>query len=327
LNANGLVDLNLTANDIKQLQINKPHLWWPNGYGNPDLYRIRLQYISANTISDDTGFLFGIRTVRSEATTVNGWVRRFFYVNGKRIHLVGGAWVPDMMMNRDSLRYDYELHLCRNANVNLVRIWGGGIGETDDFYESADRYGLLVWQDFWITGDTNGEFKGSADYPLQGDVFIRNIVSTILRIRNHASLLVWTGGNEGHARKPLYDAMRDNVAMLDGTRPFIPSSSGFAKQGADWKGSWPDDKPSGVYSGGSYKWEDPARYFKLVDAGKDWLFKDETGIPSQVPYNSLAKTITNLVPDSALPYPLNNTWAIMMHVRATGIMSCTIKIW
>ncbi len=108
---------------------------------------------------------------RQKLKLVNGWVRRDFYVNGRRVHLVGGAWVPDMMLNRDSLRYDYELHLCRNANVNLVRIWGGGLGETDDFYEGADRYGLLVWQDFWITGDTHGGFKGSADWPLEGRCF------------------------------------------------------------------------------------------------------------------------------------------------------------
>ena len=240
--------------------------------------------------------------------TVNGWLRRDFYVNGRRVHLVGGAWVQDMLLNRDSVRYDYELHLCRNANVNLVRIWGGGIGETDDFYTLADRYGLMVWQDFWITGDTQGEFKGSSNWPLEGSVFIRDIISTIQRIRNHPSLLVWTGGNEGHARLELYNAMRDNVAQLDGTRPFIPSSSGFAKQSKDWKGSWPDDKSSGVYSGGSYWYQDAATYYKLVDAGKDWVFKDETGLPSQPPYNSLAKVIPDLVPDTSLPFPLNNSW-------------------
>lgn len=308
LNANEQKQLNFSADDVKELLIQHPHLWWPNNYGEPNLYRLHIQYISANTISDDTSFVFGIRTVSSNTTDINGWTRRNFYVNGKRVHLNGGAWVPDMMLNRDSSRYDDELHLCRNANVNLVRIWGGGLGETDEFYEAADRYGMLVWQDFWVTGDTQGEFKGSPDWPLQGNVFIRNIISTIYRIRNHASLLVWTGGNEGHARKELYDAMRDNVSTLDGTRPFIPSSSGFAKQAAGWKGSWPDDKPAGVYSGGPYSWQDDAEYYKLVNDEKGWVFKDETGIPSQPPYNTLKKIIPNLVPDKNLPYPLNNVW-------------------
>ncbi|HTI11966.1 MAG TPA: glycoside hydrolase family 2 TIM barrel-domain containing protein [Puia sp.] len=316
LTGSGSREVHLSPDNTPQLLVFNPHLWWPNGYGNPNLYRIRLQYTKGGQVSDDTSFVFGIRTVGSATTQVKGWVRRDFYVNGKRVHLVGGAWVPDMMLNRDFQRYDNELHLCRNANVNLVRIWGGGLGETDDFYELADRYGLLVWQDFWITGDTNGGFKGSADWPLQTSVFEDNVINTIYRIRNHPSLLVWTGGNEGHARQELYNAMRDNVAKLDGSRPFIPCSSGFSKTPAGWKGSWPDDQPSGVYSGGPYSWQDDAQYYKLVDAGKDWLFKDETGIPSQPPYNTLAKIIPNLVPDSSLPYPLNNTWGY--HDACTG---------
>ncbi|HET9825034.1 MAG TPA: glycoside hydrolase family 2 TIM barrel-domain containing protein, partial [Chitinophagaceae bacterium] len=300
--------LSLGPANVKNFMISKPHLWWPNGYGNPDLYRMRIQYTNGNDVSDDTSFLFGVRTVTSKTTNVNGWLRRDFYVNARRVHLVGGAWVPDMMLNRDSLRNDFELRLCRNANVNLVRIWGGGLAETDDYYELADRYGLMVWQDFWVTGDTHGEFNGSKDYPPRGDIYVRNIISTILRIRNHASLLLWTGGNEGHAREELYNAMREHVASLDGTRPFIPSSSGFARLPSGWKGSWPDDQLSGVYSGGPYSWQDPAQYYKLADAGKDWVFKDETGIPSQPPYSSLSKIISNLVPDTSLPYPLNNTW-------------------
>ncbi len=306
--ADGTSLISLAPGDVPELSIHQPHLWWPNGYGKPNLYRIRIRFIQKDRISDDTSFVFGIRTVSSKTENVTGWVRRDFYVNGKRVHLVGGAWVPDMMLNRDSLRYDYELHLCRNANVNLVRIWGGGLGETDDFYNLTDRYGLLVWQDFWITGDTHGGFKGSADWPFQASVFTDNVVNTIYRIRNHPSLLVWTGGNEGHAREELYNSMRDHVAELDGTRPFIPCSSGFSRAPKEWKESWPDNKPAGVYSGGPYSWVGERQYYKLADEGKDWVFKDETGIPSQPPYNSLIKIIPDLIPDTTLPYPLNNSW-------------------
>jgi beta-galactosidase/beta-glucuronidase len=306
--------------DIKpgsaELTINQPHLWWPNGYGRANLYRIKLQYSDANGVSDDTTFVFGIRTVSSTSTDVNGFLRRDFYVNGKRVHLVGGAWVPDMMVDRDSARYDYEMHLCKTANVNLVRIWGGGVTPPDDFWNAADRYGLMVWSDFWITGDTQGEFKGSPNWPLESNVFIKNVVSTIYRVRNHPSLLVWTGGNEGHARKELYEAMRNNVIALDGTRPFIPCSSGFAKLPAGWHGAYPDDKGSGVYSGGPYAWKDPKEYYRLADNGHDWVFKDETGIPSQPPYTTLPKIVTDLVWDTKLPFPLNNSWGY--HDACTG---------
>ena len=313
-NAATMVDLN--GENTNELNIKNPSLWWPNGYGKPNLYRIRLQYASKSGISDDTSFVFGIRTVSTKAIDVNGSYRRDFYVNERRVHLTGGAWVPDMMLNRDSIRYDYEMHLCRNSNINLVRIWGGGVTPCDEFFEAADKYGLLVWSDFWITGDTQGEFKGSPDWPLEANVFVKNVKSTILRIRNHPSLLVWTGGNEGHARKELYEVMRESIITLDGTRPYIPSSSGFARLPAGWKGAWPDNLPSGVYSGGPYTWQDPKVYYSKAIAGKDWVFKDETGLPSQPPYNIMSKIIPDLVWDNKLPFPLNNTWGY--HDAATG---------
>ncbi|HPT22096.1 MAG TPA: glycoside hydrolase family 2 TIM barrel-domain containing protein, partial [Bacteroidales bacterium] len=300
------VDLN--SKNTKELNITRPNLWWPNGYGRPNLYRIRLQYSDGAEISDDTTFTFGIREVGTKTIDVKGSYRRDFYVNGQKIQITGGAWVPDMMLNRDSVRYDYEMHLCRNSNINLVRIWGGGVTPCDEFWEAADRYGLLVWSDFWVTGDTQGEFKGSPDWPLESDVFKKNVISTILRVRNHPSLLVWTGGNEGHARKELYDFMRNSVISFDGTRPFIPSSSGFAKLPEGWSGSWPDNLPTGVYSSGPYTWQDPKDTYKRAIAGKDWVFKDETGLPSLSPYNIMPKIIPNLVWDSKLPFPLNNMW-------------------
>ncbi len=300
-----------------QLLLRQPRLWWPNGYGKANLYRLRIKYETRGICTDDTSFVFGIRTFTSKAVEVpNKFLRRDFYVNGRRVQLTGGAWVPDMMLNRDSARYDSELHLCRNSNINLVRIWGGGVTPPDIFFDLADRYGLMVWSDFWVTGDTHGEFKGSTNWPLEPEIFVKNVISTIYRIRNHASLLLWTGGNEGHIRKDVYEQMRESVITLDGTRPFIPSSSGFAKLPAGFSGSWPDNMASGVYSGGPYTWQDSKQYYKLADNAKDWVFKDETGLPSQPPYSSLVKIIPNLVWDTKLPFPLNNSWGY--HDAATG---------
>ena len=85
---------------------------------------------------------------------------------------------------------------------------------------------------------------------------------------------------------------------------------------AGWNGAWPDNLPSGVYSGGPYTWQDPLVYYKKAIAGKDWVFKDETGIPSMPPYNIMPKIIPDLVWDKSLPFPLNNTWGY--HDAATG---------
>jgi hypothetical protein len=308
--------IQLTSNEFKQLVIRQPRLWWPLHYGKPNLYRLEAQITTSEGASDKSTIVFGIRTVSSKTVQTEKTFHRDFYVNGKRVYLLGGAWVPDMMLNTDSTRYDDELKLCRNANVNLLRIWGGGITPPDIFFDLADRYGLLVWSDFWVTGDTQGEFKGSPDWPFESKIFIANMTSTIYRIRNHPSLLLWTGGNEGHARKELYDAMRDSIIALDGTRPFIPSSSGFAKLPQGWKGSWPDDKPSGVYSGGPYQWTEPQDYFAMAENRPDWAFKDETGIPSQPPYNSLIKIIPDLIWDNKSPFPMNDSWGY--HDAATG---------
>jgi exo-1,4-beta-D-glucosaminidase len=314
--ARASVKINLTSKEVPPLAVQNPALWWPLGYGKPNLYVTQAILDVAGKTSDEKKFFTGIRTTRSTATVLKNSVRRDFFVNGTRIHLLGGAWVPDMMLQNDSLRIARELQLVKNANQNLVRIWGGGVTPSDLFFDLCDQLGLLVWNDFWVTGDTQGEFKGSPDWPLEGHVFVKNVTSSIYRIRHHASLLVWTGGNEGHARKPLYDAMRDSVIALDGTRPFIPSSSGFAKLPAGWKASWPDDKPSGVYSGGPYTWQDPKRYYELVANSPDWVFKDETGIPSQPPYTTLPKIIPNLVWDKKAPFPFNDTWGY--HDAATG---------
>jgi hypothetical protein len=316
LNAGYTGKIELNSSTFSELQISNPHLWWPIHYGRPDLYRLEAEFITPAGVSDKSTVVFGIRTVSSKTINTAKSFHRDFYVNGQRVYLLGGAWVPDMMLNTDSTRYDDELRLCRNANVNLLRIWGGGITPPDVFFDLADRYGLMVWSDFWITGDTQGEFKGSPDYPLEGNVFNANMASTIYRIRNHASLLLWTGGNEGHARKELYDAMRDSIISMDGTRPFIPSSSGFAKLPQGWKGSWPDDKASGVYSGGPYQWIDPHEYYKMAENRPDWAFKDETGIPSQPPYNTLIKIIPDLVWDTKAPFPMNDSWGY--HDAATG---------
>lgn len=316
INASAESTVSLSPSMVKQLIISNPHLWWPSGYGKPNLYRVEIQYSDNSGLSDEATIVTGIRTVSSKSQMVDQFLRRDFYVNGKRVFLTGGAWVPDMMLNRDSTRWANELHLCQNANINLVRIWGGGVTPPDIFFNLCDRLGLMVWSDFWITGDTQGEFKGSPDWPLQGDVFIRNITSTIFRIRNHPSLLVWTGGNEGHARQELYDAMRNGVIQLDGTRPFIPCSSGFAKLPEGWKGAYPDNQLSGVYSGGPYQWRDPDDYYVRADRGRDWVFKDETGIPSQPPYNSLIKVVPDLVWDKQAPFPMNDSWGY--HDACTG---------
>lgn len=291
------------------LLLNDAQLWWPNGYGSQPLYGCEISVHIQGTTVDRTRCRFGVRTVDSRVTVVDGWARRDFFVNDRKILLQGGAWVPDMMLNRSLEKCSHELRLLKEANLNIVRIWGGGVTPPDSFFETCDELGLLVWHDFWITGDCQGTWgKGSKDYPYDADVFLRHATRVVEKLRHHPCVLVWTAGNEGYPRAEIYLPLRNQiVAELDGSRPFIPSS-GFKEPPGKWGLSWPDNGPAGTYSGGPYRWVDPCEYYRLVDAGKDWLFKNEVGIPSVPTLESLQRFIPDLAPQAGVRFPLNHIW-------------------
>ncbi len=293
----------------KKLSIANPELWWPNGYGAQNLYELEITVKAEGEISDTERQTFGVREVGSQITMVDGWARRDFFVNGQKILIRGGAWVPDMMLQSSPKKLNDELQLSKEANLNMVRIWGGGLTPPEEFFTSCDKMGLLVWHDFWITGDCQGTWgKGSQDYPYDAAAFLKNAADVVKRLRNHPCLLVWTAGNEGYPREEIYVPLRNNiVAKLDGTRPFIPSS-GYREPPEGWGLSWPDNQVAGSYSGGPYHWVPPREYYQKADGGKDWLFKNEVGLPSLPCLDSLKKFIPNLSTDPAVKFPLNHTW-------------------
>ena len=306
----GKVRVVFSPEDYPSLVIKNPRLWWPSGYGKVELYTLHLGFKIKGKISHYRRVNFGIREISTRLVRVNEWARRDFYINGKRIFIKGGAWVPDMMLRRGPERIWEELKLIKDANLNLVRIWGGGITPADEFFDYCDRLGLLVWHDFWITGDCQATWgKGSKDWPLESDVFLKNAKDVVLRLRNHPSLMVWTGGNEGYPGRKIYLPLRNEIiAKLDGTRPFLPSS-GYSMPPSEWGLSLPDNKPSGVYSGGPYGWQEVEFYYKKVKDGKDWLFKDEVGVPSMPAMESIRRFITDFTPDPTVPVPFfNKQW-------------------
>lgn len=292
-----------------ELLIKNPKLWWPNGQGDQNLYELDLIFEIDGKKADSERKIFGIREVSSKVKKVGGWTRRDFFVNGQKILLKGGAWVPDMMLNRNPEKLYNELRFSKEANLNIVRIWGGGITPPEDFFTFCDELGLLVWHDFWITGDCQGTWdKGSKDYPYDEDVFLKNAADVVKKLRNHPCILVWTAGNEGYPREEIYVPLREEIlAKLDGTRPFIPSS-GYREPPEGWGLAWPDNQVAGTYSGGPYHWVNPRDYYSKVDGGKDWLFKNEVGIPSLPTLESLRKFIPDLTADADIKFPLNHVW-------------------
>lgn len=301
--------IRLDKDSHSELVVKDPKLWWPNGLGAQNLYEVVLRLEIDGMLSDVERTTFGIRELTTVVSRVKKWWRREFFINGRKILLKGGAWVPDMMLRRDPERLYQELRYSKQANLNMVRIWGGGTTPPEEFFTYCDRFGLLVWHDFWITGDCQGTWdKGSKDYPYDEDSFLNAARDVVKKLRNHPSVLVWTAGNEGYPRKEIYVPLRNEIlAKLDGTRPFIPSS-GYRPPPGDWGKAWPDNKEAGTYSGGPYHWVDPRTYYEKVDDGKDWLFKNEVGIPSLPTVESLRKFIPDLTPHPDVNFPLNHTW-------------------
>ena len=209
----------------KTLAIAQPRLWWPNGMGKPELYGVRVSLLRDGKPVDAAEFDFGIRTFETSRTaglqTQDRWAQWQFAVNGKKFFAKGMNWMPaDLLLDLPAARYRWLLGMARDQGIKLIRIWGGGLIETDDFYRAADEFGLLIWQDLPL---------GNMDTPQwPQDVWEAQVVSNIFRLRNHPSLAIWCGGNEfnpystGNAATMAISER--SVRDFDGTRPFLRTS-------------------------------------------------------------------------------------------------------
>jgi mannosylglycoprotein endo-beta-mannosidase len=219
-------------------------LWWPHGVG---IQTDALQHIFTFTLSlsgivvDVKTIPVGIRTIETRLDPELQGQR--FQVNGQDIYLVGGNWIGTdqaLRFSASSERYCSEIALHRHAGLNLIRVWGGGTAERDQFYDCADRLGVLVYQEFWMTGDNNGRWAGNFSWPLDYNAYLANVEDTILRLRRHASLLFYGGCNECLAPRnstwfpnPPYEVNHRSRSLLEQFDPgrfYIPSSMGGVRQ-------------------------------------------------------------------------------------------------
>ena len=236
-----------------QLMLEHPLLWWPNGYGEPYLYDVVMRAGDSHTVQ----FQSGVRQFTYDETGGNLRI----WINGRRLVGRGGNWG----FSESNLRYraaDYEtaMRLHRHENFNLVRNWVGMIGD-EEFYEAADRNGILVWQDFWLANPADGPD------PDDEALFMDNAENMLLRVRNHPSLLLWCGRNEGYPPETLDKALRELVARNHPESIFISSSA--------------DD----VVSGRGPYYRLPSRYYwRLFEvpgyANESVQFHSERGMPN-----------------------------------------------
>ena len=207
-------------------QIKDPHLWWPNDRGEQALYDLNLRFIPQKGKTAHVKTSFGIRTIEMSPLTDGAkedYYNWTFVINGKPMFIKGTGWCTmDALMDFSRNKYEHLLQIAKSQHIQMLRAWGGGMPETDDFYELCDRYGILVMQE-WPTAWNS---HNTQPYSLLKETVERNTK----RLRNHPSLVMWGAGNESDKPfGPAIDMMGRLSIELDGTRPF--------HRGEAWGGS------------------------------------------------------------------------------------------
>ncbi len=219
--------------------IKDPALWWPNGLGAQPLYTFKARLLIKGKPIDATTKRTGLRSLELRQQPDRSGKSFTFVINGVPVFAKGGNWIPaDSFPTRISKdKYRRLLEAVRDTNMNMLRVWGGGIYERNDFYELCDEMGILVWQDFMF---------GCSLYP--GDpAFLDNVrqeaIDNVKRLRNHPSIVIWNGNNEIESGwfhwgwkdqlpaklwddylKLFYGVLPEVCSALDPSRPYWPSS-------------------------------------------------------------------------------------------------------
>jgi len=273
------LEVGLEAGEIRtvsaEISLDNPKLWWPKGYGAPNLYPVHMAFNIDGTVSDSLSFLSGVRQVDFDEN--NGILS--LYINGRRFIGRGGNWgFSESNLNYRGREYDIAVAYHADMNFTMIRNWVGQTGD-DEFYEACDRYGIMVWQDFWLANPWDGPD------PANTRMFMQNANDLVRRIRNHPCIALYVGRNEGFPPKELDNALREMIPQLHPGIHYISHSS------------------AGVVSGGGPYRALPVRDYYLL-YGKDRMHS-ERGMPNVMNYESILQTI----PQEHL-WPHNDMWGL-----------------
>ncbi len=250
-------DVSLAANETRtvtftpattpSLHLRKPRLWWPNGYGPQNLYKLHVSFSVNGGVSDAQETTFGVRKI---TYTLPGSENLALSVNGVPVIAKGGDWGMDEAMKRISRgRLDAQVRMHRIANYTMIRNWVGQ-STSADLYDACDKYGILLWDEFFE--------PHPADGPIPEDVglYLANVRDKILRFRSHACIALWCARNEGDPPAAIGQGIQKLINELDPRRLYQPSST----------------SGRGVNSGGPYHWRTPREFYTFGEA-----FKTEIG--------------------------------------------------
>ncbi|MCD6505591.1 hypothetical protein J7M22_03095 [Candidatus Poribacteria bacterium] len=292
------------------LRLENPKLWYPNGYGGQAMYRARVKIERDGEEIDRRDVRFGIRQIKgvpNEGAPPDA-LPYTLEVNGRRVFIKGWNWTPldHLYGNMTRARYERLLRLAKEANVNLLRVWGGGLIESEHFYELCDEMGIMIWQEF-IQSSSGIDNEPSKDegYLNYIDAQAREIIP--LR-RNHPSLVIWCGGNELtdsdyrplSCDHPAIAILKRAVEDLDPDRIFFPTSPSGPTFSAD-----PSQKGQMHDVHGHWRYLGPERHYEFFNS-IDPLLHSEFGVEGA----ANVETMLEIASEDELwpPKPTNRIW-------------------
>lgn len=276
--------------DFSQLIIDNPKLWWPNGYGEPNLYACKLACSVNGSVSDEKEITFGIKKYAYEMIdNVAGWPVLTFFVNGKKVFLKGGNWgMSEYLLRCHGKEYETKIQLHKDMNYNMIRLWTGCVTD-EEFYDYCDQYGIMVWDDFWLYVAYN-EVE-------QPEAFKANARDKVRRLRNHPSIAIWCGANETHPKPELDDYLRKMIAEEDNNdRMYKSCSNQDGLSGSGWWGNQPP-KHHFEHSGSNLAWNDPPYPY---GSDRGYGLRTEIGTATFPTYESVIRFIPE---DQQWPLP------------------------
>ena len=203
--------------------------------GDHPLYTIKYDFISEAGIKMDSELTtIGIR---ESGNYFDDKIKaQVFTVNGQKVFIKGGNWIAsDALLRLSKERYEAEVRFHAGMNMNMIRVWGGGLTERPEFYDACDKYGILVWQDLWISGDCNGEWYDPVKkesqarrkaYPDNHTLFLESVIDQVKMLRNHPSLFLWCGSNETLPPADILKALEEEIfPRFDPGRFFLEYST------------------------------------------------------------------------------------------------------
>ena len=278
-----------------EFRVEAPALWYPNGYGEQPLYEVRLWLSAGEKLLDEQRYSVGIRSLKyvQNVDSPEDALPYTIVVNGKKIYIKGVNMTPldHLYGNISRSRYEWMIRLAKHGNMNMIRVWGGGLIEKPEFYELCDRHGIMVWQEFIQSS------SGIDNIPSKRPEFLalleQTAVAALKGRRNYTSLSVWSGGNELMSGDRVPSTYEDeNLGMLkklveahDGQRLFLPTSaSGPVEHITRKKGVSHD-----VH--GWWKYEGNPGHYELYGES-DNLFHSEFGVDGMNAEKSIRKFLS-----------------------------------